>query len=244
MVALAAIVAVLVAVLPAPPSQGGREPHGHTAGDHGPSVPSDAPLAPALRASVPASPPASGNAAAAPDAGPTATPSTVTITFGSRDRDIQLDRPGRRTRSGPPSDDPVLAWLPEIRAAAKATGVPPSLIAAVIRVESQGSPDAVSPDGARGLMQVMPFHLAAQGVPEPQWSDPAANIMAGTRLLGWYIEVHGTHWDGVAHYFGIGCDVFTCTDDYVWRVLDWDAHYAPRIEGVDGATDGATAGGT
>ena len=68
--------------------------------------------------------------------------------------------------------------------------------------------------------------------------DPAANVMAGTRLLGWYIEVHGTHWDGVAHYFGIGCDVFTCTDDYVWRVLEWDAHYAPLVEGPDDAVAG------
>ena len=235
MVVLAAIIPVLVAVLPAPSSQGGQGTHGHTAGDPGSSLPPDAPPAPEPRASMPASPPASGNAGAAPDAEPTAKTSAVTITFGSRDRDIQLDRPRPRNPSGAPSDDPVLVWLPEIRAAAKATGVPPSLIAAVIRVESQGSPHAVSPDGARGLMQVMPDHLVAQGVPEARWSDPATNVMAGTRLLGWYIEVHGTHWDGVAHYFGIGCDVFTCTDDYVSQVLDWDAQYAPLIEGFDAA---------
>jgi hypothetical protein len=129
----------------------------------------------------------------------------------------------------PPPDDPVLIWLPEILAAAEETGVSPSLIASMIHVESQGNPAAVSPHGARGLMQIMPRHLDAQGLPEHLWLDPASNIMAGARLLGWHIERHGTHWDGVAHYFGIGCDGFNCTDGYVRNVLAWEAHYAPLI---------------
>lgn len=87
----------------------------------------------------------------------------------------------------------------------------------------------MSPNGARGLMQVMPEQLAAQGVPEHLRHDPATNILAGTRLLGWPIETYGTHWDGVAHYFGTGCDGFSCTDTYVRDVLRWEAHYAPLI---------------
>ncbi len=129
----------------------------------------------------------------------------------------------------PRLDDPVLIWLPEILAAAEETGVSPSLIAGVIEVESHGDRHAVSPHGARGLMQVMPEHLVKQGVPEHQWNDPAVNIMAGARLLQWHIEVHGTHWDGVAHYFGIGCDGFNCTDAYVTDVLATQAHYVPLI---------------
>lgn len=126
-------------------------------------------------------------------------------------------------------DEPVLFWLPEILVATQETGVSPSLIAGVIRVESQGIPLSESPVGAQGLMQVMPFQLAAQDIPAHQWSDPATNILAGAHLLKWNIEQHGTHWDGIAHYFGIGCDVYTCTDDYVTRVLGWEAHYAPLI---------------
>lgn len=128
-----------------------------------------------------------------------------------------------------PLDDPVLIWLPEILAAAEETGVSPSLIAGMIRVESQGEPLATSPHGARGLMQMMPEQLMAQGIPEHQWHNPATNIMAGTRLLGWHIETYGTTWDGVAHYFGIGCDGFSCTDAYVRDVLSWDAYYAPLL---------------
>lgn len=126
-------------------------------------------------------------------------------------------------------DDPVLRWLPEILAAAGQTGVSPALIAGVIQTESQGDPASTSPHGARGLMQVMPDHLVEQGVREEAWDDPAANILAGAWLLKWNIDQYGSEWDGIAHYFGIGCDGYNCTDGYVRLVLDWKAHYAPLL---------------
>jgi hypothetical protein len=126
-------------------------------------------------------------------------------------------------------DDPVLRWLPEILAAAGQTGVSPALIAGVIQTESQGDPASTSPHGARGLMQVMPDHLVGQGVREEVWDDPAANILAGAWLLKWNIDQYGTEWDGIAHYFGIGCDGYNCTDGYVGLVLDAKAHYAPLL---------------
>ncbi|MBA2276569.1 MAG: transglycosylase SLT domain-containing protein [Chloroflexia bacterium] len=119
--------------------------------------------------------------------------------------------------------------MPEILAAAERTGVPASLIAGIIKVESQGDPDAVSPAGARGLMQVMPDHLHEQGVNSSRWHDPATNIQAGALLLKWKIEATGNQWDGVRHYFGIKCDAFTCTEEYATRVYRWVDHYAPLI---------------
>lgn len=132
-------------------------------------------------------------------------------------------------------DESVLYWLPEILAAAEETGVSPSLVAGVIRVESNGVAEVRSPVGAQGLMQVMPVHFVKQGIAELQWTDPATNIRVGTSVLGWMIEQHGTHWDGIAHYFGIGCDVNMCTDAYVRQVLAWEAHYAPLIADPYGA---------
>lgn len=133
-------------------------------------------------------------------------------------------------------DEPVLYWLPEILAASERTGVPAALLAGVIQVESQGDPAAVSPAGARGLMQLMPRHLEEQGIDPSRWHDPATNIHAGALLLKWKIEASGTQREGVRYYFGPDkCDAFTCTEEYVSRVYTWHDHYAPLIANPNSA---------
>lgn len=73
------------------------------------------------------------------------------------------------------------AYAREITEAAALYAVPERLIWAVIRVESGFDPRAVSPKGARGLMQLMPETAAILGVQDA--FDPRENIHAGTRHL-------------------------------------------------------------
>ena len=125
-------------------------------------------------------------------------------------------------------NDPVLQWLPEIVAASQATGVPPSLIAGVMALESSGYQWEVSVAGAIGLMQVMPDELLAHGVSVDAGFDPATNVMVGAMILA---ERSGAGWEmAVGYYFGIGCDAYgTCTGVYVSVALAWAAAYAPII---------------
>lgn len=73
------------------------------------------------------------------------------------------------------------AFEPHIQEAARRYNVPPDLVRAVIRVESNFRPQAVSHAGARGLMQLMPRTAESMGVSDI--FDPRQNIFGGVRYL-------------------------------------------------------------
>ncbi len=70
-------------------------------------------------------------------------------------------------------------WVEE---AAGLYSLDPDLIRAVIEVESGGDPNAISPKGAQGLMQLMPETSRFLGVDNP--FDPRENILGGS----WYLR--------------------------------------------------------
>jgi hypothetical protein len=76
-----------------------------------------------------------------------------------------------------------------IQEAAARHGVEADLVRAVIEVESRFDPRAVSPAGARGLMQLMPATAADLGVQHP--FDPGQNITGGTRYLKQLLDRYG-----------------------------------------------------
>jgi len=78
-----------------------------------------------------------------------------------------------------------------IQTVARAHGVDPMLVRAVIEVESRYRPRARSPKGAMGLMQLMPATARRYDVKNPY--DPKANIAAGVMHLKSLID----RWGGV-----------------------------------------------
>ena len=74
----------------------------------------------------------------------------------------------------------------EIRSAARFNAVEESLIRAIIHAESAYQPDAVSPKGAQGLMQLMPATAAELAVGNP--FDPADNISGGALYLAQLLD--------------------------------------------------------
>jgi Rod binding domain-containing protein len=75
----------------------------------------------------------------------------------------------------------ISQWQTYINEASQKFGVDTNLIAAVIAQESAGNPSAVSPKGAKGLMQLMDSTASEVGV--SQVFQPRQNILGGTKYL-------------------------------------------------------------
>jgi hypothetical protein len=157
-----------------------------------------------------------------------------------------------------PGLTPDLApYAREIREAAQRYGVQEALIKAVIRVESGFNSRAVSPKGARGLMQLMPGTASMLGVRDS--FDPRQNIDGGVRHLRGLIDRFGSDLtlalaaynageQAVVNHGGV--PPFRETRDYVTRILGMFApapaeaapsapaveppQYTYRVEGPDG----------
>ena len=135
----------------------------------------------------------------------------------------ESDSPNKKERgwtTGKPSIDSF------IRQSGVRYGVDPYLIFCVMEQESHFNPRALSPKGARGLMQLMPGTSARLGVKRP--SDPAQNIAGGTRYLRQLLEQFNGRIDlvlasynageGAVMKFGGRVPPYRETRDYVKRI--------------------------
>lgn len=94
-------------------------------------------------------------------------------------------------------------------------GVSPELVLAMINVESDFDPWAVSPVGAQGLMQIMPFWLKSDGRPGDNLFDPRTNLRLGCTILAYYLKrAHGDIALALQGYYGKEYD-----NRYAGRVL-------------------------
>lgn len=111
---------------------------------------------------------------------------------------------------------------------ANKNNVPASLVRSIIKAESDYNPDAISPKGAMGLMQLMPETVMSLGIENP--FDPEQNIKGGITffkdLLNSYkgdyklaLAAYNAGKGNVDKYGGI--PDFKETKDYVRKVIDY-----------------------
>jgi soluble lytic murein transglycosylase-like protein len=123
---------------------------------------------------------------------------------------------------------------------ARARGLRPDLVRAVIQVESAFDPFARSPKGALGLMQLMPATADELGVDDP--FDPEANIRGGTAYLRELIDRFGGNEElalaaynagpGAVERHGQAIPPYRETQDYVRKVkarTEVAARSSPRV---------------
>jgi soluble lytic murein transglycosylase-like protein len=118
-------------------------------------------------------------------------------------------------------------FKPFIEEASATFRVPPELIHAVITVESNYNQLALSPKGARGLMQIMPATATRFG--SNGNFEPRQNILTGSRYLRWLLDYFNDDMEltiaaynageGAVMRAGRKIPRFTETENYVPKVL-------------------------
>lgn len=94
------------------------------------------------------------------------------------------------------------AFKEEIQAAAEVFAVDDALIRAIIHAESAYQPEALSPKGAQGLMQLMPATQAELQIVNV--FDPLSNIEGGTLYLSRLLEQFNQNVDLAAAAYNAG----------------------------------------
>jgi soluble lytic murein transglycosylase-like protein len=126
------------------------------------------------------------------------------------------------TVRGTPDRAKIETW---VELFAREYGVDPSLVLAVISVESNFNPRALSPKGASGLMQLLPVTAKRFGV-QDIW-DPVQNIRGGISYLRWLIEQYSGRLRLVLSAYNAGEQAV----EHYKRIPPYDEtkHYVMRI---------------
>jgi len=125
-----------------------------------------------------------------------------TNTPGDRKADLYL----REAPKAPPtrgSTGKDKAWMMAYaEQCSRANDLDPALIKAIIKAESNGERLAVSPKGAQGMMQLMPFTQKRLNVTDP--FDPIENIEGGVRYIKELLGMFGGNLENAVAAYNAG----------------------------------------
>jgi hypothetical protein len=135
--------------------------------------------------------------------------------------------------------EPVAALVAEAYEVGQASGLDPTLILAVMAIESSFNPFAQSPVGAQGLMQVM-THIHSDKYEHfgGQYAafDPKSNLRVGVRILKEYITRAGSVEGGLKWY--VGAANLASDGGYAAKVLAEHARLSQAARGKPAPLNG------
>ncbi|HUX31000.1 MAG TPA: lytic transglycosylase domain-containing protein [Thiobacillus sp.] len=146
-----------------------------------------------------------------------------------------LKEMSRRLAKRIPNEAERLEFLTTLHWEASRAGVDPQLMLGLIQVESGFRKYAVSPVGARGYTQVMPFWVKAIGNPDHNLFQLRTNLRYGALILRHYIDIErGDLFRALGRYNGsLGRPEYPNLVVGAWK-RHWD--YVPRTQSADTST--------
>lgn len=157
--------------------------------------------------------------------------------------EVDREQPGTSFRLEHLAQDPAPAvpFGEHMRAVAERMDLNPALLAAMARAESAFDSEAVSPKGARGLMQVMPATGRRFGAEPAQLFDPQVNLDAAGRYLAWLRERFADDLDLILAAYNAGeatvdryegVPPYRETREYIRRVRSYLGEFSVRRAGA------------
>lgn len=148
-----------------------------------------------------------------------------------------LKEMSRRLAKKMPDEAERLEFLTTLHWEASRAGVDPQLMLGLIQVESGFRKYAVSPVGARGYTQVMPFWVKTIGSPDHNLFHLRTNLRYGTIILRHYIDIErGDLYRALGRYNGsLGRPEYPNLVVGAWK-RHWDYQPATRSADATGTT--------
>lgn len=145
-----------------------------------------------------------------------------------------LKEMSRRLAKRMPDEAERLEFLTTLHWEASRAGIDPQLMLGLIQVESGFRKYAVSPVGARGYTQVMPFWIKAIGNPDHNLFQLRTNLRYGAIILRHYIDIErGDLYRALGRYNGsLGQPEYPTLVVNAWK-RNWD--YLPGTRTAEAA---------